>query len=426
MPIKRSPEETSRPPLSRGSACHRCFSRKVRCSGQPAPGSGVFACTSCLRTARFKGHELSQARSPRRKTASRSTTTSSISSVRSATSATSQATDYSFDSSAPSLISPVSSTASLKSLGEGVRSTGSSPENMQLPPTVPYQYAAAVPQYGMPPGFAPTYGAAPLYPSTSSVSLPTTPLQYSSAFPGAPAQGADPLGPKSLLSRRAKAAPMSISLPPQPAMALSPAVSRAPSPAAASTSAPLAHPVSWGAPAQQSTLAGYAGPLPAHNSTAMRAPLQAQQPLHHPPPPQDDLTGALQAVLTPSTLSKLPGTSSYDFSLAPDAFPPYLSGAPATPSFGVAPGSGASTCVGMGAVTGQSALPPTPLRSLSVSELYPPSVYGGGGVPTPHGLDAANAAVWSGSFHLPSPGLTFSSSTPHWLSQSGASQYFQS
>lgn len=346
--------------------------------------------------------------------------------MRSATSATSQATDYSFDSSAPSLISPVSSTASLKSLGEGVRSTGSSPENMQLPPAVPYQYAAAVPQYGMPPGFAPPFGAAPLYPSTSSVSLPTTPLQYSSAFPGAPAQGADPLGPKSLLSRRAKAAPMSISLPPQPAMALSPAVSRAPSPAAASTSAPLAHPVSWGAPAQQSTLAGYAGPLPAHNSTAMRAPLQAQQPLQHPLPPQDDLTGALQAVLTPSTLSKLPGTSSYDFSLAPDAFPPYLSGAPATPSFGVAPGSGASTYVGMGAVTGQSALPPTPLRSLSVSELYPPSVYGGGGVPTPHGLDAANAAVWSGSFHLPSPGLTFSSSTPHWLAQSGASQYFQS
>lgn len=79
MPIKRSPEETSRPPLSRGrsvvpvlclsrrhsaltaavhldSACHRCFSRKVRCSGQPAPGSGVFACTSCLRTGAFRLH----------------------------------------------------------------------------------------------------------------------------------------------------------------------------------------------------------------------------------------------------------------------------------------------------------------------------------------------------------------------------------
>ncbi|BGP53238.1 hypothetical protein JCM8202v2_000797 [Rhodotorula sphaerocarpa] len=32
---------------------------------------------------------------------------------------------------------------------------------------------------------------------------------------------------------------------------------------------------------------------------------------------------------------------------------------------------------------------------------------------------------WTGSFHLFSPGLTFSSSTPHWFSQAGQTQYFQ-
>ncbi|GAA5913274.1 uncharacterized protein JCM6883_005304 [Sporobolomyces salmoneus] len=61
MPVKRSADEVARPPLSRGSACHRCFTRKVRCSGTPTE-DGIHACSSCLRTARFKNHDLSQVR----------------------------------------------------------------------------------------------------------------------------------------------------------------------------------------------------------------------------------------------------------------------------------------------------------------------------------------------------------------------------
>ncbi|GAA6010219.1 hypothetical protein JCM11491_005397 [Sporobolomyces phaffii] len=58
MPSKRSADDTGKPPLSRGSACHRCFARKVRCSGQPDPATGIHACSSCLRTARFKNHDI--------------------------------------------------------------------------------------------------------------------------------------------------------------------------------------------------------------------------------------------------------------------------------------------------------------------------------------------------------------------------------
>ncbi|GAA5884800.1 hypothetical protein JCM16303_007273 [Sporobolomyces ruberrimus] len=60
MPTKNSADDMARPPLSRGSACHRCFARKVRCSGQPDPKTGSHACSSCLRTARFKNHDISQ------------------------------------------------------------------------------------------------------------------------------------------------------------------------------------------------------------------------------------------------------------------------------------------------------------------------------------------------------------------------------
>ncbi|POY76393.1 hypothetical protein BMF94_0591 [Rhodotorula taiwanensis] len=55
-------EEASRQPLARGTACHRCFVRKVRCTGQPDPASGMYACKACVRTARFKGHEVAYCR----------------------------------------------------------------------------------------------------------------------------------------------------------------------------------------------------------------------------------------------------------------------------------------------------------------------------------------------------------------------------
>ncbi|KAM0754459.1 hypothetical protein T439DRAFT_321499 [Meredithblackwellia eburnea MCA 4105] len=45
---------TGEPPLQKGLACARCKARKVRCSGGPGP------CSSCLRTARFRGHDISQ------------------------------------------------------------------------------------------------------------------------------------------------------------------------------------------------------------------------------------------------------------------------------------------------------------------------------------------------------------------------------
>ncbi|GAA5902651.1 hypothetical protein JCM8208_007029 [Rhodotorula glutinis] len=473
MPIKRSPEEGSRPPLSRGSACHRCFARKVRCSGQPSPETGLNACTSCLRTARFKGHDLAHARcafqgeglcseeggpsmtgeiysnvgpAPRRKLTSRSSTNTSVSSTRSAASAVSNATDYSFDSvGTSSLISPVSSTGSLKSMGDGAASTSSSPETLSLAPPGTYQLPPALPPYAVP-GIAPLQQQQQAYypsqPSTSS--LPPTSFPPHAPFPGTFRTASDPSCAKSLLSRRTKASPMSIALPPQPSMIPSPTVPRGNSPVNPA-SAPLAVPQNWGPPThhhqqqqQQQHRHQHHQPQP--------LPLQHHQPQHPHSHPhhsqqhtypsqyahQDDLAGAMQSVLTPSTLSKLPGaqSSSYDFPLPSEAYAAY-GGAP-TPAlgYGGAMHLGAYGSHGMSS----SALPPTPLRSLSVSELYPPSSYAQAPPPPPQAstagveYDAHAPVAWSTSFHLPSPGVTFTSSTPHWLAHGGgvaAAQYFQ-
>ncbi|GAA6052527.1 hypothetical protein JCM3770_003810 [Rhodotorula araucariae] len=452
MPIKRSPEEGSRPPLSRGSACHRCFARKVRCSGQPSPESGLHACTSCLRTARFKGHELAHARcafhgeglcseeggpsmtgeiysnvgpAPRRKLTSRSSTTTSVSSTRSAASAMSNATDYSFETpGAPSLISPVSSTTSLKSMGDHAPSVSASPETLVFPPPTTYQLPPALPQYTMSSN-AHAYAFAPShYPPSTTCSLPPTPLHPSSPFPGATRTASDTTCPKSLLSRRTKAAPMSISLPPQSAMVPSPTVSRVPSPvlhlASTSNSAPLAMPQSWGAP-----------PPPLqhqhqqHERYGQPTGLYLQQQA-----PQDDLSGAMQSVLTPSTLAKLPTAQvAYGFPTPAHSYQAaYGLGPAATPSHGY---TGAEQLMSYGSGGGHSsvnvALPPTPMRSLSVSELYPPSAYAQGHHNAGTEYDAGASVGWGTSFHLPSPGLTFTSSTPHWLAHGGgaAAQYFQ-
>ncbi|GAA6023027.1 hypothetical protein JCM10207_002046 [Rhodosporidiobolus poonsookiae] len=470
MPIKRSAEEGGRPPLARGSACHRCFARKVRCSGQPDPSTGVHACTSCMRTARFKGHDLALARcafngdgicseeggpnlagevyanagpgpTPRRKMGSRSHTASSTGSARSHQSTASSAvTDFSFDSPAlGSTISPVSSSASLKSLADAasLSSTQPSPENYHLPPPVTYALPPAMPGYGYP-AQPPVSLHHHAYPPITTTSLPSTPA------PGSPSLATPTQGTcaSSILARRAKAAPMSIAMPPPPAqaMGLSPVVSRAPSPAppqhAASNSAPLAPPSNWGAPP----------PHPSHN---LVPPPQVTAPSAHQPaftaaPPQTDpLAGAFQSVLTPGTLAKLP-TSSYDFSLAPDgAFPPYASGAPPTPSMGHGIGGysgGPATSTAQAFSNSQTPALPTPLRSLSISELYPPSftpsaMYGHGtsGIGSTYAASGNgpdfDPAAWSGSFHLPSPGLTFSSTpfrldtTPGW--SQAQSQYFR-
>ncbi|BGP14204.1 hypothetical protein JCM10213_001409 [Rhodosporidiobolus nylandii] len=499
MPIKRSAEEGGRPPLARGSACHRCFARKVRCSGQPDPASGMHACTSCLRTARFKGHDLSVARcafhgdglcseeggptmtgevypnagpgpTPRRKMGSRSTTQSSTSSSRSQASQSSMQTDFSFDSPAlGSTISPDSSTASLKSLADAAMSTTApSPENFQLPPPVTFQLPPMMPHYAPPmqpmQPYIPPPLSIPAYPQAStSNSLPNTPAPPSpdlvTPVAGKPQSS---LGPSSILTRRAKAAPMSIAMPPNPAqaMGLSPVVSRAPSPAlpAISNSAPLVPPSNWGAapPAFGATQPPPSLAYPAAQHVPPAQPpqhlhYQQQQQHHHQQGAADPLAGALQSVLTPGTLAKLP-TSSYDFSLAPDGtFPPYVSGAPATPSSSLGmngyPGltpAGQTSATASTAGAPQAAIP-TPLRSLSLSELYPPAMTPGGGIST--GYSGASAggghgsasganeprptyaaggngpdfdpAQWTGSFHLASPGLTFSSSTPYWYGGGG-------
>ncbi|GAA6042695.1 hypothetical protein JCM8097_003751 [Rhodosporidiobolus ruineniae] len=508
MPIKRSAEEGGRPPLARGSACHRCFSRKVRCSGQPDPSTGMHACTSCLRTARFKGHDLAVARcafngeglcseeggptmtgevyanagpAPRRKLGARSHTTSSARSLSSTSSVTTS--DFSFDSPAlGSTISPVSSTASLKSLVDAAASstlhgsTAPSPEHYHLPPPVTFQLPPALPPgvpYAAQHPPPPTHLSMPHFPLTTT-SLPSDPAPNSPNMVTPTAANPNPAS--SILARRSKAAPMSIALPPHPAqaMGLSPVVSRAPSPVAQQhqqqqpngiNSAPLAPPASWGqaqrAGGPATTLAAAHPPPPASLSFPPSTQPSQHPPLHLPPPSSlvqppmnggasmpgyDPLAGAMQSVLTPGTLAKLPHTgptSSYDFSLAPDGlFPPYASGAPPTPSLGVGLGA---TSYPLGGITPSASAGgplPTPLRSLSISELYPPSYTPGGGQPglagglPPPGQPGTYAASgqgpefdpsqWTGSFHLPSPGLTFSSSTPFWYNQpgQGQGQYF--
>ncbi|GAA5982377.1 hypothetical protein JCM11641_006963 [Rhodosporidiobolus odoratus] len=479
MPIKRSAEEGGRPPLARGSACHRCFSRKVRCSGQPDPSTGLHACTSCLRTARFKGHELTVARcafggdglcseeggvtmtgevypnAGPGPSASLywSRISRSASSARSHASTSSAATDFSFDSPGlGSTISPVSSSASLKSLADAAASAPShipSPGDFQLPPPVQYHLPPMFPHYAypahaMPPSHAippplsiPTYHPPPPVPSAST-SLPNTPAPPSPDLTTPTAGKPYPsLGPSAILTRRARAAPMSIALPPTAAqsMGISPVVPQAPTPAfPLSNSAPLAPPANWGAPPPLAPFS--AAPPP---SLAFPAP----------PAPQmvgDPLTGALQSVLTPGTLAKLP-TASYDFSLAPDGtFPPYVSGAPATPSLGTGTGLNSYPGFSMAGEAGASHAPaafptassataphapPTPMRSLSISDMYPPTYTPGGGIsvscaPSTYAANGNapdfDPSQWSGSFHLQSPGLTFSSSTPSWYGMGASGQ----
>ncbi|BGP23094.1 transcription factor [Rhodotorula toruloides] len=476
MPIKRTPEEAARPPLARGSACHRCFARKVRCSGQPDPASGVFACTSCLRTARFRNHDLAQAHcafngeglcseeggptlngevypnvgpAPRRKLASRSTGSSR--SLASNSSSGSSGTDLSSRTGgdAGSIISDASSTTSLKSTMGGDLSN--SPEqSLLLPPPVTFQ----LPPVAAPAHFqtAPSSLAGAFLPSNSHLAPPVAhpaatwmppppnlvpqatypqppaPASVSPSQPQFPMHAATypPAGgdsAKNLLSRRLNAPAMSISLPPHPSMAVSPAVSRTNSPA------PLAHAPISEAGAGNATASAPMVPLQGWPAQQQRAGIGNQGSVYS--SQQNELAGAMQSVLTPSTLAKLP-TASHDFSLAPDGcFPPYLSGASATPSLGTCAGaqgygdmmSSSPTYgpAGGGAATSASGHPSTPFRSLSVSEIYPSDSH----MQTTAQQHSGLGEQWTGSFHLPSPGLTFSSSTPSWFPNGGGSQYFQ-
>ncbi|KAK4331315.1 Proteophosphoglycan ppg4 [Rhodotorula toruloides] len=472
MPIKRTPEEAARPPLARGS-------------GQPDPATGVFACTSCLRTARFKGHDLAQAHcafngeglcseeggptlngevypnvgpAPRRKLTSRSTGSSR--SLASTSSSGSSGTDSlaGTNADAGSIISPASSTTSLKSTMGGELSN--SPEqSLQLPPpasfhlppvaapahyqTAPTSLAGAflptnshlappvahpaatwmppppnlVPQATYPQPPAPT-------PASVSPSQPNFPMHtHAATYP--PATSSD--SAKNLLSRRLNAPAMSISLPPHPSMVVSPAVSRTNSPV------PLAR-----APVADAGVAGEGSapmvPSEGWPAQQQRAGIGPQDGVYPSQQQSHELAGAMQSVLTPSTLAKLP-TSSYDFSLAPDGcFPPYLSGAPATPSLGTGVGAtgygglmSSSSTYGQAGGAATSGLPPTPFRSLSVSEMYPSSSTGAGDshFRATQQHHSGLGEQWTGSFHLPSPGLTFSSSTPSWFVNGGGSQYFQ-
>jgi hypothetical protein len=399
-------------------------------------------------------HGLSASTAPRRKLTSRSTGSSR--SLASTSSSGSSGTDLSTPGDAGSIISPASSSTSLKSTITGGELSKSPEQSLQLPPPVTFQLppVTAPTHFQTAPSslagaFLPsnTHHAAPAAATTawmtaapSLVPQATYPQPQPSAL--APASSTQPTYPvhaatyppadsaKNLLSRRLNAPAMSISLPPHPSMAVSPAVSRTASPAplaqapvsdvqmssAVSASAPLVPSQGWPAQQQRAGIGNDGG-----------AYTHSQQQQQH------ELAGAMQSVLTPSTLAKLP-TSSYDFSLAPDGcFPPYLSGAPATPSFGTgvgaagAYGGGTMSSSSMYGAVSTSGLPPTPFRSMTINEMYPSTSAADSQMATTHTAEhhSGLGEQWTGSFHLPSPGLTFSSSTPSWFVNGGGSQYFQ-
>lgn len=487
MPIKRTAEELERPPLPRGSACHRCFSRKVRCSGQPDPGSGVFGCSSCLRTARHRGHDVSQVRcsfekdglcseeggptlsgeilagagstgpARRQRPTARSSHSSSNNSARSVVSTSSSArTDsYSTDASSIAAAPPKVTRSPQPNPGHFPVPLPSPRTNFPFPPPVP-----------PPPSRYPSDLAPLLMPTAvplSSQALAAVPdaTQDELELPTPTANNTKTM--QSLLQRRANAPARQLSL-----SNVSTPSSGSPYPTSSpyiddyrqQNSAPLMLPPSW--PNQMGGPGGDAS-LPPHQF--------ADYPSQHPLPqyyldgPLPNTSFALDlapfSALTPSTLAKmnLTPTSSYDFSSVsqqpsgitqPAEFSPtgaaFTGGTPSLPlSQSVSqPGdpSFSSSLSGFASLS-SSATPHhhqhQPSSHPQSQELQPslpfayPSNYSlplgapsqfyphyqqaperqssvgmgggavGGGLPTPG---------FASSFHLPSPGVTFSSSIP--------------
>ncbi|GAA5936284.1 uncharacterized protein JCM15063_002769 [Sporobolomyces koalae] len=422
MPSKRSAEEVGRPPLSRGSACHRCFARKVRCSGQPDPSTGVHACNSCLRTARFKNHDISQVKCAfngeglcseegglqlngeaistptgptRRRLVSRTSTNSSGRSTSSRASSYSSRSDVSVTSSTDSTttVSPPSSLESVPTMGKLGLDVSAAPQiamstfaPLPLPEHFISLYESAVPP--------------PLQlPYSHSQSSSSQASRCSSPSPKTP------VDPQPSLFARRSVAQMHITLPGRTSSVHSPteSVSTMSSTAQSLPSAPLQTPTSWG-------------------NSALSATVDVGVPYHMPaqlPLTQLALDLAPFSALSPSVLTKFSAGSAPYFDLSA---PPPLQDYPEPETVGGALGFGQIQHVppelsSLSYGYGVSAAP-------SFRPYYPPA-------PTPPGqpldsfsLDdpcAFNPSAFAGSLHLPSPGLTFSSSTPSWYPQS---QYF--
>lgn len=339
------------------------------------------------------------------------------------------------------------------------------PLAFELPPPLPLY----VPIPGLAPHYPPSQPAAPFprpppppraHPNQAHVPGPgpgdtasrCAPLPHE---PRPPPQRPPLLGAntcsKSLLARRSMAAPMSISLPPPPGSTISPAGSRSNSRAAS--------------PAR-TTQVGHA-PRSAEDGRGQHSSRTERQAGHA--RGLTDATGSpAQATshVTPMSGTGFIGTShpastvhrpqaAYDNLGRPaqvDTFPAYMSGAP-SPGLLIPMGGfhsslhlpldprqpvpaylGASIHMAHleqvsspghdhDAFSGSAQAPmPSPSHQLFGHQGFAPPL------PPPGSAGAlGDLTDWTGSFHLYSPGLTFSSSTPQWFTQAGTqTQYFPS
>ncbi|GAA5922835.1 hypothetical protein JCM1841_003755 [Sporobolomyces salmonicolor] len=453
MPIKRLAEDTGRPPLTRGSACSRCYKRKVRCSGQPDPASGFHSCDSCRRTARYKGHDIYQARcsfnreglcseeggptlsgevysnagpskrvsfehcfrsggaddsstsAPGRKTSSRHCTMPAMSSRRSIPSGSStSAADYSPPpSKIPSSVGSIPTRTGSSFGRQALEHFPSPSETFKLPPPIPSQ-PSPVP-----------LSAPSLYPHNTAYASPPS---YDSPHPPPGSSSHSSASQHSLLARRAHLQPLHIALPPPPSIVSSSSVPSSaiagPSHLAASISAPLQAPNDWGRQHPSFYLSSQDYPQqhypPSDFNGVPPSPVDGARPLT-----SLALDLAPLSALTPSTLAKLDLSPfpTYDYATAPvpslgfgssNEFPRDPRSTPSFPS------------------SSHPALQPSGPRAPDYDGFAAPAAAAGSELA---GLDPSHPAPFSNSFHLPSPGLTFSSSTPPWLSTYGQGQYFR-
>ncbi|GAA6010221.1 hypothetical protein JCM11491_005398 [Sporobolomyces phaffii] len=258
----------------------------------------------------------------------------------------------------------------------------------------------------------------PLHVATGSSSTSSTSTSAASSArcsrSGSPITPVDP--PPSLFARRS-GAPMQISLPIRGRGGHSSTGSFSTTSSVAPTldSAPLQTPASWGAPPPSSSF------RPSYQTAY--PPPQA----NHLPFTQLALDLAPYSALSPSSLSKFNAASapSFDFSVPPPQFVSIDAYAPATvggtlglehyASFEPAdPGSFGGYSIhapNLGYQGGDSQFypgPTSPLRNVDQFSLDDP-------------IQTFDPSAFAGSFHLPSPGLTFSSSTPSWMARP---QYF--
>ncbi|GAA6059313.1 hypothetical protein JCM10212_005893 [Sporobolomyces blumeae] len=476
MPIKRTAEELERPPLPRGSACHRCFVRKVRCSGQPDPSTGLHGCTSCVRTARHRGHDVKQVRcafereglcseeggptmsgevlpgsastgpTRRQRPSARSTPSSSTNSSRSGVSTSSGSRADSFSTDASSVLPSASTRSPRVGSSTFPNDVPPSPKTFQYLPQFPSSHPVPLPPTAMPLGQQ--------HVGSSKVPVPEPEL---SAVAGA--------GMQTILQRRANAPQRQMSLTTastpsdgSPYPNLSPFLGDTKTQA----SAPIAPPAAWGRPVA-SHYPEYSGggqhipfppcyldgPLPntsfaldlapfsalnpstlaklnlTPTSTYESAPTQRQHSFSHGQVTHEAASGLTQPSFSPSGVAFTGLNLSSHRDPTDPVFSSSLAGfaAPAVPSTShheqpqsTLPG----TPLGYPSTSTYSSFAP-PQADQDASQLYqhyaPPDLaHAERPQPLqyqPYGAHLEPGPGTSSSFHLPSPGLTFSSSVPH-------------